>query len=220
MSPPTQTTASSSGRSAASAASSPASGPRPGGSAIRQQRPRRRGPAPAAALVTSSTRANSGAQHRQLAFEDASARRLVSAPLSTPPRRRPAAGPPAIDRRGHAMRHSTLRIQVAVFDAGHLVLERGRDGGVDVLAVDGLEAELLAEVALGAVGDQVQAPHALPAGLVGGGLDQQVAEALAAAFGDHRQHAQQGHVLDPLDADAADDGARPAAASAVLGITR
>ena len=43
------------------------------------------------------------------------------------------------------------------------VLGRRRDGGVDVFAIDGREAELLAEVALSAVGDQVQVAHALRA---------------------------------------------------------
>ncbi len=99
----------------------------------------------------------------------------------------------------------SFRIQVAVFERAEQVLGgRRRSRGVDVLAIDGLEAELLAEVALRAVGDEVELAHALRARALRGRLDEHVAEPLAAPLGRDRQHAQQRDVAGRLDGDAAD----------------
>jgi len=72
---------------------------------------------------------------------------------------------------------------VAVFDRASRYSAVVVIAGRDLLAVDGGEAQPLTEVALCAVGDQVQRAHALRARALGRGLDEQVSEPLTAPLG-------------------------------------
>jgi hypothetical protein len=97
-----------------------------------------------------------------------------------------------------------LRIQVAFFERASAYSAVAWIGADDLLAIDRREAELLAEVALRAVGDQVQVA-ARPAS-ARAPSPPRPARSRGPRRGARRdgQHAQQRDVADHLDRDAAD----------------
>ena len=75
-----------------------------------------------------------------------------------------------------------MRIQIAVFDRAIWYSSLAAIAGVDLLAIDDIEAELLANQALRPVGDKVQVQRPIGARLAHGIFQQQVAEAFASSF--------------------------------------
>src|SRR5260221_14778735 len=61
---------------------------------------------------------------------------------------------------------------------GQQILGRLRDAGIDVLSIDGREAQLFAEVSLRAVRDEVELPHPLRPRPIGRRIDEDEAQAL------------------------------------------